>query len=287
MFYQLGNIIFTGLLSPHTFSVEGEDAVYAEHNLIGGKPRLQLTGSSLQQITQEVKFHAEFCNPTEQLAKLKSARESGTILPFLWGDGRYVNDYVIISHPYTIDEAFADGTIKQATVTLTIKEYVSYDRMEQKQLEQRKNAFAIGVKNPVIRRSPQPDGQPKKVAMEISKTIQQTNKVNSLVNDFEHNVSNRSVLANKILKATKDTQAHINNFNTELDKAKEVENKFNGIRASAQNVGDSINAIKNMYPYTNVNDLKAVNTILQAGTGSFGLASAGLFEKIATRQSIN
>jgi phage protein U len=287
MFYQLGNIIFTGLLSPHSFSVEGDEATYAEHNLIGGKPRLQLTGSTLQQITQEIKFHAEFCNPTDQIAKLRAAREAGSILPFLWGDGRYINDYVIISHPYTIDEAFDDGTIKQATVTLTIREYVSYDRLEQRQQAQRKAAFAIGVKNPVIRRTPQPDGQPKIIAMEVTQTIQQTNKADSLVSDYEHNVSNRGVLANKILKATKQAQDHLDSFNSELDKAKEIENKFTGLRASAQNVANAVEAVKNLYPYPNVNALKAANTILQGGASSFRLATSGLFENIAVRQPIN
>jgi phage protein U len=287
MFFQLGNIVFTGLFSPSTFNVDGDEATYAEFELISGKSRLQKTGDTLQELSFEIKLHAEYCNPTEQINLIKEAKGAGTVLPMLMGDGRYINDYVIFSSTYTVDEAFADGTIKQATLSLTIKEYIASNKLEQQQQQARKDGFAVGVKTPAITRPPQPLGVPKIIAMEITAATQQTTKVDGLVSDYEQNTSQQNITAKWIMDACNKAQAHITEMNSNLDKANEVENKFQSIRSSGQNVFSQAEAIKNQYPFTSISDLRAANTILQAGTSSFQLASSGLLHAVAIRQPIN
>lgn len=116
MYRQLGDILFEWLKGFEAWSVEGNEASYGEHALIDGKPRLQKTGDTLQALNLTFRLHAKFCNPKRELAKLDKAKTDGEILPLLMGDGTYVSDFVIISAPYTVDHALADGTIVQATV---------------------------------------------------------------------------------------------------------------------------------------------------------------------------
>ena len=48
---------------------------YAEHALIGGKPRLQLVGEKLDEFRVELTFHASYCDPEVELVKLRQAIE--------------------------------------------------------------------------------------------------------------------------------------------------------------------------------------------------------------------
>jgi len=287
MFFQLGNIIFTGLLSPNTFSIEGDEATYAEHELIGSKTRLQKTGDTLQELTIEINFHAEYCNPAAQIAALKAAKDAGTILPFLWGDGRYINDYVVIKFPYTIDEAFTDGTIIKASVTLTIKEYVSYNALEQKQLAARKAAFAVGNKNPVPQRPPQTPSQVKQIAQTITATKQKTTKIDKLVNDLRNNASQAQVISKKIQDTCKKANENIQTLNNQLNEARAVEDQFNMIRSSAGSVAASVTAVADLYPYTSIDSLTAANSILQGSVSSLSTSSNGLMTSVILRQGPN
>lgn len=284
MFFQLGNIIFTGLISPHLFNIDGDEAVYAEHELIGGKPRLQKTGDTLQEISFEIRFNANFCNPTEQIAALKAAKDNGTILPFLWGDGRYVNDYVVLKFPYAIDEAFADGTIVQATGALTIKEYVAYNPMEQKLLAQRKAAFAVGNKSPVIQRSPQPVTPAKAIAQTATVAKQQASLIDKLVSNIQNNTAQAAVIGNQILESVNKANQAFSTMNTLLDAARDIDAQYNQIRSNAGNVVASLGAVKALYPFTSISKLTSANTLLQGVSGSFAESTSGLMGSVIVRQ---
>ncbi len=286
MFFQLGNIIFKGLFSPTAFSIEGDEATYAEHELIGSKTRLKKTGDTLQEINMDITFHAEFCKPAEQLSALKAAKDNGTILPFLWGDGRYVNDYVVIKFPYTIDEAFDDGTIIKATVNLTIREYVSYNELERKQLDARKSAFAVGNKNPLPQRPPQTPTAAKQLAQTVTGTRQQTTAINNLVSDMQNNTAQAAVIGKKIMDACKKTQDNVQKINAQLDDARAIDRQFNNIRSAAGNVSASVQGIINLFPFTNLNSLAQANTLLQGSASSMSTTTSGLMNRVITRQPI-
>lgn len=286
MFFQLGNIVFTGLLRPKSFGVEGDEATYAEHELIGSKTRLQKTGDSLQELTFEITLRAEFCNPATQLTALKTAKDAGTIMPFLWGDGRYVNDYVVTKFPYTIDETFDDGTIIQATVTLTIREYVSYNAMEQQQLGARKAAFAVGVKNPVIQRPPQPVSELKAIAQTVTAAKQQTTMIDKLTNDYKNATAGAAVVANRIKEACTKANTAFMTLNTQLDNARAVDDEFNLVRSSAGNVAASVKAVEALYPYTSVDALTKANTLLQGSVSSLDDSASGMNRLVIIRQPV-
>src|SRR5690606_8310373 len=110
----------------------------------------------------------------------------------------YVSDYVIIAAPYTGDHALADGTIVQATVTLSLKEFVPYSKEEQQQQASRKNAFATGNRKPVVSRLQQSPTDTAKAAKDVTETTQQANKVDRLVSEYENNVSSQAAIEQAI-----------------------------------------------------------------------------------------
>jgi phage protein U len=272
------------LFGPKTFTSEGDEAVYAEHQLISGKPRLQATGDTLQDITMDVYMRAEFCNPDEQLKAIKKAKDDKTILPLLWGNGKYVNDYVIISFPYTIEQALPDGTPLQVSLTLTIKEYISYNKLEQKQLQDRKNAFAVGDKNPVTTRKPQPEDINKTTSRSITEAQQQVNKTDGLVSDYENNISKRGELAKKITDTTAKINDKINQLNDNLENVREDVNTVTAIKAAAASVVTAAQGIKSLFPVTNVKDLMDANTYLQSTSNTLGSVSAPLIQGVIIRK---
>lgn len=286
MFAQLGSITFKELFGPTSFNYEGDEAVYAEHDVLGSRPRLKKTGDTLQQITMEIKLHGEFCNPTNQLAKLKQAKDDGTVLPLFLGNGKYINDYVVISLPYVVNRTFDDGTILEATVTLTLREYVSFGALEQKQQAARKASFGIGA-GQAISFKIQPDNNAKSVNKAITATNQQTTKINSLVSDFQNNASRGSVIAKKITEACDKAADSLRDMQDSIEQARELQNKFTAIKSVGATLKTAITGVRSLYPFTNPTDLASANTYMQGVVTNFNMVSTPLAAIVGTRQPVN
>lgn len=284
MFAQLGSIVFQGLIGFNDLSFNGDESVYAEFALINKKPRLQKTGDTLQEINFDIKFHAEFCNPAKQLAALKLAKDNGNVLPLLMGNGIYVGDYVITTMPYTVDDAFPDGTILQATVSVTIKEYIAYNKLEQKEQEARKNAIAVGDKKPIITRPAQPVTLDTAIASKTTEVKQQAGKVDNSVNEIENNPSNIQAIGKHLTDACSKAENSISDINNQLDSASELENKYTGLREVSESAATAFVAIKDLYPYDNLSDLKSSNQYLQNIMRTFNRATTPLFTDIIIRK---
>lgn len=284
MYCQLGDIVFEGLKGFEAWSVDGNEASYGEHALIDGKPRLQKTGDTLQELTLTFRLHAKFCNPQQELSKLDKSKTDGEILPLLMGDGTYVSDYVIIAAPYTVDYALADGTIVQATVTLSLKEFVPYSKEEQQQQAARKNAFATGDKQPVVSRPPQPPTETAMAAKNVTETAQQANEIDGLVSEYENNASSQATIEQKIKNACDKGNKAINSLNDKLDDLQSLQDIYTGLQGAAQNVSGRFNSIKALFPVSNIQDLKDANTYLQAAMRSMHGASIPLFNNVITRR---
>jgi hypothetical protein len=52
---------------------------YAEHALIGRKPRLQFVGEKLDEVRIDLVFHVSYCDPEAELVRLKTARPTMTL----------------------------------------------------------------------------------------------------------------------------------------------------------------------------------------------------------------
>lgn len=155
MYCQLGNIVFENLKTFTDYSKTGS-TVFAEHPLLDGKPRLQKTGLSLSEISLQIRFHVSFCNPADELDKLKTARDSGEILPLLYGNGKLEGDFVITEISETIEDADSQGNIFSYNLYVSLKEYIVPDKLQQEQAENRDNAKAVGNKKPVAKKKVNP-----------------------------------------------------------------------------------------------------------------------------------
>jgi phage protein U len=99
-------------------------ASFAEHALIERKPRLQWVGDELDEITIDLSFHAGFCQPEAEMARLRNAVRAHEALTFMFANGHIVGDYVLLQLKQTASQTMTDGTLIAVTGQLTMKEYV-------------------------------------------------------------------------------------------------------------------------------------------------------------------
>lgn len=112
------------------FSEDG-GASYAEHALIGRKPKLQYTGDSLRSFSLSVTLHwlrtgqpayAGY-EPQIILSKLQSAVAAHKPLPFSWGDGTYEGEFVGESFSLAREQTDSEGRLLVGVCSLTLKEF--------------------------------------------------------------------------------------------------------------------------------------------------------------------
>ena len=155
MYAQLGNIVFenrkgqyNGFFGFNDFS-ESTSVSYAEHKPLEGKPLLQATGLNLDELSLSMRLHVSFCNPTEELDKLKTCMDTFEVLPLLMGNGKKAGNFVITNLSSSVENADPEGNILSYLVSCTLKEYVTPDRLQELQDAARQRAAAVGDKKPV------------------------------------------------------------------------------------------------------------------------------------------
>ncbi|ADJ61742.1 phage tail protein [Herbaspirillum seropedicae] len=120
----LGQISFA--LISYSAEVQGKFAAnYAEHALIDGKPRLQWTGDKLNDVNWKLVFHADFCDPTRELNKLRAAIAAHEALPLVYANGDYKGWFVPTEADLTLHRTTADGAALWIEVKLALREYVA------------------------------------------------------------------------------------------------------------------------------------------------------------------
>lgn len=284
MYAQLGSITFDGQFNFGSFSSDGNEARFAQLELLNSKPRLQKTGDTLEEITILIKVHARQRNPKEFIQRLQDTRTSGEVLPLLLGSGQYLGDYVIISAPYEVTEAFGDGTIIQAIITVTIREHIPGNKLEQQQQEARKKAFAVGDVQQVLIRPAQPVGDTKALAQSLSAVTMQSSQIDRQVREYENNVSKRPVTAKGILESCDKVNGALSDAQNKLDNVKEQEAKVTAIRDAAANVRAAIDGIKNNMPPNNIDDLRGSNTYLQGVVRVFKRTTTPVMQAVILRK---
>lgn len=112
------------------FSEEG-GASYAEHALIGRKPKLQYTGDNLRSFSLNVTLHwlrtgqpayAGY-EPQIILSRLQAAVADHKPLPFSWGDGTYEGEFVGESISLVREQTDSEGRLLIGVYSLTLKEF--------------------------------------------------------------------------------------------------------------------------------------------------------------------
>lgn len=180
MYCQLGNIVFENLKTFGSYSRSGS-VTYPEHSLIDAKPRLQRTGSGLDEITLSIRFHVSFCNPGDELDALTRARDEGEVLSLLWGNGTLAGNFVITTMSHEIEDADAQGNVFSYSVNLTLKEFVTPDKLLQLEHESRNKAKAVGDKKPVAKKKNNPLTCPQIVTRIVNSIENHAMQINTVV----------------------------------------------------------------------------------------------------------
>lgn len=141
--YQLGTVTFEGLRGFDALQ-KTREAVYAEIPLMLGKPRLQRTGTALQQVSVTIQLHAAFTDPAADIATLDEFREAGQILPLFNGNGEILGDFVILSIDETVTQTAPSGRTLSAEVKLSLKEFYDPNKLVTLDKAAKQAAFAVG-----------------------------------------------------------------------------------------------------------------------------------------------
>jgi phage protein U len=125
---SLGDVIFDGINGPMEFS-DKQEAEFAEHPLILGKPRLQFLGTKLEEITLKIRLHNRLQkSPDNLLSGLLKSMNQGDPLDLVVGrkanSGIYCGKVVIASIDHDRIEQWPNGKIRLAEVSIKLKEWV-------------------------------------------------------------------------------------------------------------------------------------------------------------------
>lgn len=115
---------------------------YAEHALIGGKPRLQCVGEKLDEFRLQLTFHAAYCNPEAELLKLRQAMLSRQARQFVLGNGAYKGWFVIVELSATSRQTDRSGRLIAVEASLTLREYVEPRPLEVRKAQAKQAAKA-------------------------------------------------------------------------------------------------------------------------------------------------
>lgn len=123
-----------GALGPIAFEVSADHVLtwtsmsrersvtLVEHEVLDDKPRLQVTGLSLETVELEIKLAYPWCNPAKELEQLRALQDDGAHHELVLGGqrmGAFVVERVRESRRYT-DKS---GRPLSLNVSLSLKEY--------------------------------------------------------------------------------------------------------------------------------------------------------------------
>lgn len=154
MYAQIDDIIFEPVSGFNSFS-DSEEAIWAEHAFIQGKPSLQPTANGLREANITIRLNQEFINVAEAYAALLDKVRNHIVCPLIWGNGNVEGNFAITNISRTLEEQDHLGNIFSKIVTLSLKEYDVQDPLQIQQQLARQAAAAVGDVSPIIRRLPE------------------------------------------------------------------------------------------------------------------------------------
>lgn len=284
MFFQLGDRKFEGLFAPGSWSTTGNEAQYAEHQLINGKARLHKTGDGLERVSLTLRLRAEYCNPTNELKQLESWQSAGTILPLILGNGQYIKDYVIQSLPRNNLMFLADGTLVDTDLTITLIEYISYSKEEQQALDARKKAFAVGEKETVETLPPQPKTPEADAHESLMNSITEMNAIQN-AGDQSFSVSNAEAIYLKMKQGVDKASTTLAMARQKvLDAQNTIQGAVNIVNSTTQAI-QTVQAIGSyLNPPVNLTNLRDALADLRTANNQVGYSSLSFTQSVLLRR---
>lgn len=160
MFAQLGDVRFE-LITYFDGLEGGQTHTYAEHQVIEGKPYLQYIGAGLDTIGINLKFHALYCTPADELNRIRDLAAAHQAVAFVFGNGIYKGRYVITEISDTVETTAMDGTVLEVSAKVSLKEWVADNPLVLKKQQQQAQAPAReknGRKHPRAKKADIPKG---------------------------------------------------------------------------------------------------------------------------------
>ncbi|EIJ68062.1 phage tail protein [Pasteurella bettyae] len=119
----LGNIAFDLLSAPTGFD-ESRSAVFAEHEVLSGKPKLQAMGMALTDVTLQLQLHHQLAPVENRYQALLTAQESQEALALVFGFSKFKGHFVITDVTSTVLFTDGKGNALARDVSLTLREFV-------------------------------------------------------------------------------------------------------------------------------------------------------------------
>lgn len=282
MFCQLGNIQFEPITSPESLS-RTDTTTYAKHSLASGKPRLQPIANELEEISIGFKLRAEFCNPTQIVLQLKSAKDLFEVMPLIMGNGRYFGDYVITSLIETPAQCLADGTIVEMTIQLTLQEFVTPDKVAQQQQAARKRAFAIGSKTPVNTGRVQQPTIPQQAVKCVSVINSESKAIDLQAINFENNTSQRTFIGTDIQRSLESISKNLASYNDFVSQLNDIVPDPDAILQAISGMQNAVTKFN--FPIAGLDDLRTNNLKLQSATNILKTANSAITYQVLIRRA--
>jgi phage protein U len=250
MYAQLGEIRFEALKGFSSLS-DKKEALYAEHALIDGKPRLQRTGNALDEFTIGIKFHVSFCDPEAEYDALNRYRDDGEVLPLIYGTGYVEGNFVITSLNRTVNDTSATGEYIDIDVSIGLKEFYQPDLVAGNQKRALLNAFAVSADRPTPENVPVPPPTPDTIALNVIKQINSAKTailekilvVTSAINNAANLLDKGQAFADNAVKTATALSSSSLAITTGLSSAAAVLNNFPALNTVAPGLGDQLDVV--------------------------------------------
>lgn len=256
MYGQLGDIVFENLFGPSQ-EQESFGKVIARHPKINGRDKLQSTGIKLREIKITIRFNAVFCNPQEQLDKLKNYSEKGTILNYIKGDGTIVGNFVIESGTNNITKTFNNGAIHSCTMSLDLIENYIQDKKTQKKNQARINGTAVNVLQPV-----ETNYNPPLINNPSLDVMTENKNLNESVSNIEKEIKKARNLfdyaqtaSGKVTQAVNKIQAGITTVQGKISQAQALQDLIQQYPARLDSLAQSVQNLQALLPITSAEGL--------------------------------
>lgn len=281
MYCQIGSIVFDGPFGFNSFENKSA-ATYAKHEIINLKPVLKPTGNELDELSIEIHLRAEFIDVVQAIATLKKSCAEFEVLPLIKGNGTFIGDFVISEITETHNHALSDGTLIEATLQISLMESVTADKLQQKQIADRKNAFALGDKKPLALNIQQQPTVPQLASDDLSAVNSESVAVDRNVSQYENNVSRRESIAGHIQDGLEKIDDTLDKFNERLAQI----TILNDVDSIASEVNNVKNKIQNFsFPITSISELQNNNRDLQSAIRSLNAGTTELINLVICRRA--
>lgn len=279
MYAILGDIKFEGYKGFSDFSATNE-SVLSEHPVIEGKPRLQMTGEKLEEISLKFLLHSRFCNPEKELETLQQYRREGRVVPFISGDGYNYGNFALKSIARTLTQTNAKGAIIGIEVEVTLLEVFNPG---QKQVPA---ADKLAVKLPNVSLTPLPARltDPQAISVSLKTVNVQSSKMDTELKDAARVASKVSRTIRKAKERIDTIRDSLEVIETVGNNTRDVISMYDSMKGQAYAVRSQVEALAIFVEDGDIHSAVNVSAGLRNAYNKLSVDAAPINNLVATRR---